>query len=121
LGTASALARVSGGPSTPLVGTLRADLSDAQIAHKLASRRTERTRIGSGTVTVSATPALVTAQADLGDGEVGTIHGKLEAQRSTARGTLPGEPLAHWQDMPLTAELHVQTHPPGHTVLIVPH
>ncbi len=120
LGTASALARVSGGPSTPVVGTLRADLSDAQIAHKLASRRTEHTRIGSGTVTVSATPALVTAQADLGDGEVGTIHGRLDAQRLTPRGTSPGEPLAHWQDMPLTGELHAQTAELGLISLYVP-
>jgi translocation and assembly module TamB len=111
LGTASALARVSGGPSTPVVGTLRADLSDAQIAHKLASRRIEHTRIGSGTVTVSATPALVTAQADLGDGEVGTIHGRLDAQRLT---------LARWQDMPLTGELHMQTAELGLVSLYVP-
>jgi translocation and assembly module TamB len=111
LGTASALARVSGGPSTPVVGTLRADLSDAQIAHKLASRRIEHTRIGSGTVTVSATPALVTAQADLGDGEVGTIHGRLDAQRLT---------LARWQDMPLTGELHMQTAELGLISLYVP-
>ena len=130
LGTASALARVSGGPSTPVVGTLRADLSDAQIAHKLASRRIEHTRIGSGTVTVSATPALVTAQADLGDGEVGTIHGRLDVQRLTPRGTSPGEPLArgtaqvatpaHWQDMPLTGQLHAQTAELGLISLYVP-
>jgi translocation and assembly module TamB len=120
LGTASALARVSGGPSTPVVGTLRADLSDAQIAHKLASRRTEHTRIGSGTVTVSATPALVTAQADLGDGEVGTIHGRLDAQRLTPRGTSPPEAPARWQDMPLTGELHAQTAELGLISLYVP-
>jgi len=120
LGTASALARVSGGPSTPVVGTLRADLSDAQIAHKLASRRIEHTRIGSGTVTVSATPALITAQADLGDGEVGTIHGRLDAQRLAPRGKSPPEALAHWQDMPLTGELHAQTAELGLISLYVP-
>ena len=110
LGTASALARVSGGPGTPVVGTLRADLSDAQIAHKLASRRIEHTRIGSGTVTVSATPALVTAQVDLGEGQVGTIHGRLDAQRVTPR----------WQDMPLAGELHAQTAELGLISLYVP-
>ncbi len=120
LGTASALARVSGGPSTPVVGTLRADLSDAQIAHKLASRRIEHTRIGSGTVTVSATPSLVTAQVDLGDGEVGTIHGRLDAQRLAPRGTSPPEAPAHWQDMPLTGELHAQTAELGLISLYVP-
>jgi translocation and assembly module TamB len=110
LGTASALARVSGGASTPVVGTLRADLTDAEITHKLASHRIEHTRIGSGTVTVSATPTLVSAQVDLGDGEVGTIHGRLDAQRVTPR----------WQDMPLTGELHAQTAELGLVSLYVP-
>ena len=109
LGTVSALARLSGGAGTPLLATLRAELTGAELAHKLASHRIEHTRIGSGTVTLSASPALVSAQADLGDGEVGTLHGRLEAQRTTARGTSPGEPLAHWQDMPLSGELHAQT------------
>ena len=129
LGTVSALARLSGGADTPLLGTLRAELTDAELAHKLASHRIEHTRIGSGTVTLNATPALVSAQADFGDGEVGTLHGRLEAQRTTARATSPGEPLARgtaqvatpargtaqvdtpapWQDMPLSGELHAQT------------
>ncbi len=99
LGTVSALARLSGGAGTPLVATLRAELSGAELAHKLASHRIEHTRIGSGTVTLSATPTLVSAQADLGDGEVGTLHGRLDAQRTTAQ----------WLDMPLSGELHAQT------------
>src|SRR5437762_2441429 len=74
LGTVNALARLSGGATTPLAGTLRAELTDAEIAHRLASRKVERTRIGSGTVTLSATPAVVSLQAELGDGEVGTIR-----------------------------------------------
>jgi translocation and assembly module TamB len=119
-GTASALARVSGSASTPVVGTLRADLADAEIAHKLASHRIEHTRIGSGTVSVSATPTLVTAQVDLGDGEVGTIHGRLDAQRVPPRGPSPPEALAHWQDMPLTGELHAQTAELGLVSLYVP-
>jgi len=109
LGTVTALARLSGGADTPLVGTLRAELTGAELAHKLASHRIEHTRIGSGTVTLNATPALVSAQADLGDGEVGTLHGRLEARRTTAQGTSPPQALAHWQDMPLSGELHAQT------------
>ncbi|HEY0767165.1 MAG TPA: translocation/assembly module TamB domain-containing protein [Steroidobacteraceae bacterium] len=110
LGTISALARLSGAASRPVVGTVRAELADAELAHRLAGHKVEHTRIGSGTVTLTATPALVTAQADLGDGEVGTIHGRLEAQRSTPR----------WQDMPLTAELHAQTAELGLISLYVP-
>ncbi len=120
LGTASALARVSGSASTPVMGTLRADLTDAEIAHKLASHRIEHTRIGSGTVTLSATPTLVSAEVDLGNGEVGTIHGRVEAQRVTPRGTSPPEALAHWQDMPLSGELHAQTAELGLVSLYVP-
>src|SRR5256885_5293586 len=67
LGRVTALARLWGGASTPLMGTLRAELTDAELAHKLASHKIEHTRIGSGTVTLSATPTLVSAQADLGD------------------------------------------------------
>ncbi len=109
LGTVNALARLSGGESTPLTGTLRAELTDAEIAHRLASRRVEHTRIGSGTVTLSATPAMVSLQAELGDGEVGTLHGRLDAQRITTSAGSPVEPVAHWQDMPLSGDLHAQT------------
>ncbi len=109
LGTVNALARLSGGAGAPLVGTVRAELTDAELAHKLASHRIEHTRIGSGTVTLNATPALVTAQADLGDGEIGTLHGRLEVQRATARGAAQVATPAHWQDMPLSGELHAQT------------
>ncbi|HEX4648741.1 MAG TPA: translocation/assembly module TamB domain-containing protein [Steroidobacteraceae bacterium] len=109
LGTINALARLAGGESTPLTGTLRAELSDAEIAHRLASHKVEHTRIGSGIVTLTASPALVGVEADLGNGEVGTVHARFEAQRITAgAGTRP-EPLAHWEDMPLSGELHAQT------------
>jgi translocation and assembly module TamB len=110
LGTASALARLSGGAHTEVVGTLRADLEDAEIAHKLASRRIEHTRIGSGRVSVNATAELLSGQADLGDGEVGTIHAHVEAQRNTKQ----------WQDMPLSGELHAQTAELGLISLYVP-
>jgi translocation and assembly module TamB len=109
LGTVNTLARLSGGVSTPLTGTLRAELTDAEIAHRLASRKVEHTRIGSGTVTLSATPALVSLQAELGNGEVGTLQGRIDAQRITQGAGSPVASLAHWQDMPLSGELHAQT------------
>ena len=98
-GTGSALLRAFGGANIPTQGTLRAQLSDALIQHRLASKRIEGTRIGSGTINATATPALATAELSLGDGEVGTMAGKLQIQRSTAR----------WQDMPVTGELHVHS------------
>ena len=98
LGTISALARLSGGEA-PLQGSLRAQLIDAEIDHKLASHKVEHTKIGSGTITATATPQLVSAQISIGDTAAGTIQGKLEVQRTTP----------NWQNMPVTGELHAQT------------
>jgi translocation and assembly module TamB len=98
-GMVSALARLAGGAQLPVTGTLRAELSDAELIHKLASRKLEHTTIGSGVVTLAATPAALSAELALTESEVGTLSGAFQAQRTTAR----------WQDMPLGGELHVQT------------
>ncbi|HVH82828.1 MAG TPA: hypothetical protein VM713_00790, partial [Steroidobacteraceae bacterium] len=55
-GTVDLLLRAAGGLQTPSTGTLRAQLTDAVLSHRLLSKRIEHTRIGSGTVTASATP-----------------------------------------------------------------
>jgi translocation and assembly module TamB len=99
LGTGSAHLRLSGGANVPTVGSLRARLADAEIAHRLASRKIERTKIGSGTISADATAAEVNAELNLGDGQVGTIAARLAIQRST--------PL--WQDMPVSGELHAHS------------
>ena len=109
LGTLSALARLSGGATT-VQGSLRAQLAEAQIAHRLASRKIEHTRIGSGSVDVTLEPQLVRLEANLGDGEVGTMHMNLSAQRTTAT-------LA---DMPLAGEIHAQSAQLGLVSLYVP-
>src|SRR5262249_27200159 len=110
-GTASAYAQVAGGAAKPLQGTLTAQLANAEIVHKLVSHKVEHTRIGSGTVQLTATPALINAHADLGDGAAGTIRGMLELQR---------ESQGRWQDMPLTGELHAQTDEASLLTLYVP-
>jgi translocation and assembly module TamB len=99
LGTGSAHLRLSGGATVPTVGTLRARLEDAVIAHRLASKKIERTRIGSGTVSVDATATAVNAELSLGEGQVGTMAAQLAIQRSTPR----------WQDMPVSGELHAHS------------
>ncbi len=114
LGTVSLLARLSSGSGTPLAGTLRAELTDAELVHKLASRRMEHTRIGSGTVMLSATPGLLIGEIELGDGEVGTVQGRLEAQRQ-GHGD-----ISQWPDMPLSGELHAQTSELGLLSLYAP-
>jgi len=110
LGTVSALARLSGGENTPLEGTLRAQLANAEIDHQLASHKIEHTRIGSGTITASATATQLTVQADLGEGGIGTMHAELEVQRT---GT-------SWRDMPVTGALHAQTRELDLVTLYVP-
>jgi translocation and assembly module TamB len=98
-GTVDLLARAAGGAQTPITGTLRAQLTDAVLSHRLASRKIEHSRIGSGTVTASATPEEVSVAAVLENGEVGTIRARVDAQRGSPR----------WQDMPLSGALHAET------------
>ena len=110
LGTINGLARLGAGATENLQGTLRAELADAEIAHRLASKKVERTRIGSGTVNVALAPNLVTARADLGDGQVGTLHAQLSVQRTTPE----------WANMPVTGEVHAQSAQADLITLYVP-
>jgi translocation and assembly module TamB len=110
-GTVSAYAQVDGGAAKPVQGTLTAQLANAEIAHKLVSHKVEHTRIGSGTVQLTATPTLISARANLGEGSVGTMRGTLELQRESHR---------RWQDMPLTGELHAETDEANLVTLYVP-
>jgi translocation and assembly module TamB len=110
-GTLSAHAQVAGRAGKPVQGTLTAQLANAEILHKLVSHKVEHTRIGSGTVELTATPTRISARANLGDGTVGTLRGTLELQR---------ESQSRWQDMPLTGELHAQTDEANLVTLYVP-
>jgi translocation and assembly module TamB len=115
VGTASALMRLSGGGTAPVQGTLQARLSDAEVDHRLASRRIEHTRIGSGTITATASPTLLSAQLTLGDAEAGSIQGKLEVHRAGEHGA-----IAEWQNMPVEGELHARTSDLGLVSLYFP-
>jgi translocation and assembly module TamB len=109
-GQLTVTARAFGGRSEPAQGSLRADLVDARIAHRLASGRTERITLGTGLVTVDATRTSIDAEAGLDAGEIGTVKGKLELQRTGDR----------WQDMPLKGEIHAQTAELGFISLYAP-
>jgi len=98
-GTVDLLLRAAGGALVPVTGTLRAQLTDAELSHRLLSKKVEHTRIGSGTVTASATPEGLTAAAVLEDGEVGSIRARVDAQRGTGG----------WQAMPLSGAVHAET------------
>ena len=109
-GRLTVTARAFGGATEPVQGNLRADLVDAAIAHKLASGRTERITLGTGLVTLNATPTKVESAVTLDAGEIGTIKVQLNADRSTAR----------WQDMPVTGAVHAQTAELGWITLYAP-
>ena len=76
-GMVNALVHLAGGAQVPVTGTLRADLANAVLVHKLASRKLEHTNIGSGTITASATPATITAEVALTESQVGTLAGRV--------------------------------------------
>jgi len=109
-GRLTVIARAFGGAGVPVQGSLRADLVDAAILHRLASGRTERIRFGTGLVTVNASDQMIDASVTLDAEQIGIIKGKLEAARVTRR----------WQDMPVSGELHVQTAELGLITLYVP-
>jgi translocation and assembly module TamB len=98
-GTININARAFQENDSPIQGTARLELTDAQLSHKLLSHRLEHTTLGSGTITITATRSAIDAQARLEDGEVGTIRANLEAQRNAPQ----------WQNMPVRGEVHAHT------------
>jgi translocation and assembly module TamB len=99
LGTINVGARLFGAGNRPAQGALHIELDHAVLSRRLVSGHIERTSIGSGTLTASATTDAIHAEASLTSGEIGTLEGTLEIRRDTRR----------WQDMPLAGELRAQT------------
>ncbi len=110
LGRLTVNGRAFGGGDAPVQGSLRADLIDAAITHKLANGRTERVTFGTGLVRLNASDTMAEATVMLDAGETGNIKASLNAHRSTPR----------WQDMPVNGELHVQTAGLGLITLYAP-
>ncbi|MDB6087969.1 MAG: hypothetical protein JWN85_753 [Gammaproteobacteria bacterium] len=98
-GTININARVFANGQDPVQGTVRLELADAQLSHRLLSHRIEHTTLGSGTVTLNASRMAVTGAAVLENGEVGTIKANIEAQRGAPQ----------WRNMPVRGEIHAQT------------
>ncbi|HUI60734.1 MAG TPA: translocation/assembly module TamB domain-containing protein, partial [Steroidobacteraceae bacterium] len=109
-GRINVLAHLTGSGSEPAEGNIRAELTDAQLTHRLSSGRIEHTRIGSGSVKVNATHSTVSAEIGLESGEVGTIAGRLDAQRGPD----------NWQDIPVRGEIHAHTEQLGLITLYIP-
>jgi translocation and assembly module TamB len=91
-------------------GSVRADLTDAQLTHRLASGRRDVTQIGSGVIAVTAAPASIELQVGLESGEVGTIRGELHAARNSG----------NWQNFAVHGNLHAHTGQLGLITLYVP-
>jgi translocation and assembly module TamB len=104
------LARASAVGEDPPQGSVRIDLTDAQLSHKLSSGRIDHSKIGSGFITVNANRTAVSGEVGLESGDVGTIKGTLVAQRT-------GD---NWQAMPVQGELHAHTDQLGLVTLYVP-
>lgn len=109
-GTVDVVARGSGAAGAPPVGTLRADLTDAQLRHRRSNGKEDLIKLGSGLVTAVARPEAIEASLKLDAGATGRIEGGLVAQRSTAE-------LA---DMPLRASLRASTDAIGLLNLYIP-
>jgi translocation and assembly module TamB len=109
-GRLSVTASASGTGGQPLTGSLRADLADAGLSHHTPSGKIELIKLGTGVVTVNATHAAVATEVSFDAGDVGTINGRANISRTTAR----------WQDMPLQGELHAQTAELGYVTLYFP-
>jgi translocation and assembly module TamB len=103
-------ARASGAHGERPQGTLRADLVDARMVHRLASGLRQSILLGSGSVTLVAGPDAIDSRVELDAGPVGTIKGQTTLARNTDR----------WQDMPLTGHLEVHTAELGFVTLYAP-
>jgi translocation and assembly module TamB len=103
-------ARLAGGADEPMQGSLRAELADAQLSHRLSSGRIDHTKIGSGLITLSANRSTISGDVGLESGDVGTIKGTLVAQRGSET----------WQAIPVQGELHAHTDELGLITLYIP-
>ena len=104
------LARFSGAGAEPSEGSVRMDLTDAQLSHRLSSGRVAHSTIGSGFITVNASRSALSGEVRLESGEVGTIRGTLVAQRTAD----------NWQAMPVRGEIHAHTDQLGLITLYIP-
>ena len=109
-GTVDVTARGSAIGGAPPVGTLRADLTGAQLRHRRSNGKEDLIKLGSGLVTATATAGAIEAKLQLDAGATGRIEGKLVAQRDTER----------FADMPLRADLRATTDAIGLLNLYVP-
>ncbi len=98
-GVVGMTARVSANGTAPAQGELEATLTGAEMVRQTDDGRRETTKLGSGKLTVSATAARLEGQLSLDAGAVGSIKGRIAAQRAAAG----------WRDSPLEGTLSAQS------------
>jgi translocation and assembly module TamB len=98
-GTLDIHARASAATNQNWIGTLRAQLQDAQLRHRLSNGRDERFALGTGNVEVNAVLGGIDAVVGLDAQQSGRIAGRLHAQR-VGRS---------WQDFPVEGTLDLET------------
>ena len=99
-----------GNAGKPVQGSLRADLTGAQLRRKRVNGREDLIELGSGFVTGEATPDAFNGRVELDAGETGKISGDARVQRTAAA----------LDDMPLRASLRVSTTALGFVNLYFP-
>ncbi len=109
-GTLDIEANARGTGGGPVLGTVRATLSGAQLRRRRVNGRVDVIELGSGTFSADAGPEVIAAKLDLDAGPTGTIA-------ATATVTRRGESYA---DMPLRATLRTSTTALGFVNLYVP-
>jgi translocation and assembly module TamB len=109
-GQINLLARGSAVGQDPPQGSIRIELTDSQLSHKLSSGRISHSKIGSGLITINANRSAISGEVGLESGDVGTIRGSLVAQRTAD----------NWQAMPVQGEIHAHTDQLGLITLYVP-
>ncbi|MBV8806244.1 MAG: translocation/assembly module TamB domain-containing protein [Sinobacteraceae bacterium] len=109
-GQINVAARLSAVGQEPPQGSVRMDLTDAQLAHKLSSGRIDHSKIGSGLINITANRQTIKGEVGLESGDVGTIRGMLAAQRNADS----------WQSMAIQGEIHAHTDQLGLITLYVP-
>lgn len=98
-GTVGVTARVSASGTAPAQGRLSVTLANAEMLRQTPDGRRVTTKLGSGTLAVSATAERIEGELSLDAGTAGSIKGRFAAQRAAAG----------WRDSPLTGTLAAQT------------
>lgn len=99
MGTISLQADLAGNNTDLPTGSMRGQLQQAELRHRLSNGRVESLSLGSGSVSASATTTGFAVQVGLDAGASGSIKGELNGERNAG----------DWQDYPIRGSLDAST------------